>query len=157
MRRSQLGVVVAAAALVLAGYAVWSYAAGAFTAQTSATETTIAPSCSPASPPCPVVAVESANLTVRTLPDVTSQVLVMKVAVQGPTEATSLVVYFAGAQIGSYSAPLLPGRAATGGWAIPTTISVTSGQSYLVQVRADYSPAGGAPATYWTSVSVVAH
>ena len=158
MRAIQAGAVGGSVLIVLTAYLVWSSATGSFNPNPSSTTIDTSGSCIPSSPPCPAFAIESANLTLRTFQDVTSQELTLRVQALGPSDISRMLAFFSQRSVGSTGGEILPSRRANVSWAIPTTLNVTEGKSYLVYVEAQYldPSGGGVVATYWSSVLVVA-
>jgi hypothetical protein len=157
VRIKQVSAVAISVAIVLAAYLTWQTTTGSFNPNpnTLSLETD---SCSPSAPPCPVFRIDSANLTVRTLQDIVSQELNVRISALGPTPLSSLSVYFANHPIGNLSKVILPGETVSAGWAIPTTLTVNQGERYIVLVESGYIESGtpGSPVEYWSTINVTA-
>jgi hypothetical protein len=158
MRAQQAVAVIVCVAIVLAAYLAWDRATQSFNPSPGTVSLNTGVSCSPSSPPCPAFGIYSANLSVKTAQDITSQELTLTVIASGPSSISELSVYFSGVPIGNLMRVLLPGQSTSGGWAIPTTLNVTVGKTYEVSVSAQYvDPSSGkVSAQYWRSEQVVA-
>ena len=157
MRTRQVLAVGVSVAIVLAAYVAWESATGSFNPnpRSVSLDTT---SCDLAAPPCPAFSIDSANLTVKSLQDIRSQELTIRVSAEGPSRIDVISVYFSGIPIGNFTGGLSPGRSASLGWGIPTTQTVNPGDSYTILVRALYDNHGSprVVAEYWNSYAVVA-
>jgi hypothetical protein len=158
VHRKEWAVVAICALLVLAAYVAWYEATASFDATPSTPFLNTSSSCSGLVPPCPAFAIDSANLTIKELEDITSQELTLRVTALGPTAVDVVSVYFSGVPLGNLSKALQPDESTTGGWAIPTTLIVSQGQTYTVMVEGlSLDPmTGRVSAEYWSSVQVVA-
>ena len=157
MRKSQVLAVVICVAIVLAAYFAWYKATQSFNPSPGTVFLNTGASCSPSAPPCPAFGIDSANLTLKTAEDITSQELALTLTAAGPSEIRRLSVFFSGVPIGNLTRTVEPGQSTTAEWAIPTTLNVTIGRSYLVYVSAQYfNPEGEVAAQYWSSTQVVA-
>ncbi len=144
--------------MVIGAYVVWYEATGAFNPNPKTTTLDTTNSCSPSSPPCPVFRVDSANLTVRQVADITSQEITLRLSVPGPSPVGQISVYFSGVPIGNMTKTVPVGQTLTEGWAIPTTFTVTAGSTYTITIGAFYlDPSSGRPVvSYWNSLQAVA-
>ncbi|HYC11426.1 MAG TPA: hypothetical protein VEC02_02040 [Nitrososphaerales archaeon] len=157
MRAKQAVAIVASIAIVLAAYVAWYKATQSFNPSPGTVALDTGASCSPSAPPCPAFGIDSANLTLKTAEDITSQELALTLTAGGPSDINRLSVFFSGVPIGNLTRTVVPGQSTTAAWAIPTTLNVTIGRSYLIYVSAQYlSPGGGVAAEYWNSIQVVA-
>ncbi|HME18785.1 MAG TPA: hypothetical protein VKF15_03505 [Nitrososphaerales archaeon] len=158
MRAGQALAVIVCVAIVLAAYLAWDRATSNFNPSPGTVSLNTGTSCSPSSPPCPAFGIYSANLSVKTALDITSQELTLTVTASGPSRISGITVYFSGVPIGNLTRVILPGQSTSGGWAIPTTLNVTVGKTYEVSVSAQYvDPSSGkVSAQYWSSKQVVA-
>ncbi len=147
----------ACVAIVFAAYLAWYEATSSFNPNPGTATLDTSSSCTPSAPPCPAFSIDSANLTVRKLSDITSQQLSIKITAVGPTQLSRVSVYFSGRPIGNITEVVIPGGSATDSWAIPTTMNVTVGDAYTVFVKGTYlASGGGASAEYWDSIQVTA-
>jgi len=158
VRASQAIAVVVCIAIVLAAYVAWYRATQTFNPSPSAVTLDTSASCSPSAPPCPAFGIDSANLSVKTAEDITSQELTLTITGAGPSSVSRLSVYFSGVPIGTLTRTIVPGQSVTEGWAIPTTVNVTVGRGYTVSVSAQYIDPGSGTITgqYGDSAQVVA-
>ena len=157
MKFRQAAAVAICVAIVLAAYLAWDRATQSFNPSPTAVSLDTGATCSPGSPPCPAFGVDSANLTVKTSVDITSQALTLTLTAAGPTDVDRLSVFFSGVPIGNYSRTVVPGDTITDSWAVPTTLNVTVGDTYSISVRAQsFGQNGTASAQYWSSVQVTA-
>jgi len=158
VRAKEAITVIVCAAIVLAAYAAWSAATQSFNPSPATVTLDTSSSCSPSDPPCPAFGIDSANLSVKTAQDITSQELTLTLTAAGPTSISRLGVFFSGVPIGNLTRTVVPGESTSEGWAIPTTLNVTVGRSYTVSVSAQYiDPSSGeVAAQYWISYQVVA-
>lgn len=107
---------------------------------------------------CPGFQVTSANLTVMSPEDYTSQWLTLDITATGSSPMSRVQVFFDNVSLGFDEGPFAPGVGKTVGVGVPTTITVAVGQSYSILVEGVYVNAatGQTTADYWQSLEVVA-
>lgn len=122
------------------------------------TSITAEATCSAQKGPCPGFKITSANLTVMTLEDLTSQELTLDITATGSAPMDRVQVFFDNVSLGFDEGPFAPGVGKTVGVGVPTTITVNVGQSYPVLVEGIYvnTATGQTTADYWQSLEVVA-
>lgn len=159
MRAKQAVAIIVCVAIVAAAYAVWNRTTSSFNPSPTTFALDTGSSCSPAAVPCPAFRILSANLSVKTQADITSQELTLKISALGPSPIGRLGVFFSNFALGNLSKTLPQGQTSIEGWAIPTTITVDEGKTYSVSVEAAYldPTTGQVAASYWQTVQVVAH
>ncbi len=158
MRLRQGVAVVVCVVIVAAAYATWYFATSKFNPNPQSATIDTTGSCSPAAPPCPAFKIDKANLTIREVSGNEVHGLYITVSALGPTQASSLGVFFSGIPIGNVTNVVPAGKTMTTFWPVPPTLNVTAGETYRVYAEAVYlDPGSGRPvAEYWSSTLLTA-
>lgn len=106
---------------------------------------------------CSRFTIDSANLTVIVADGVESQFLNMKLTAAGEVPMAKIQVFVDNVSVGVVNGPFAAERPALASLAIPTTITVTQGNTYVILVEGTFvGPAGQTTSNYTQEAVVVA-
>ncbi len=155
MRYSKWIAIAACIIMVLAAYTAWDYATGAFNPYPLTTKVGTDPCGASA---CGTFGVLSANVTVINSTDITSQFVDLAILPGGSSSMARIQVYLDNVSIGTESGSFPLGKVSSFELGVPTTIVVTPGETYTVEVQGVYqTPQGQLLGNVWVPVVVVAH